>query len=151
MGQNISRAMRRMRGNTKDSWDQMVTLVSQGSRKMLRTGGENSKKTREAIHDQFALAARKVQDAMDRKIISVKEGTARLRELARKELKLYGISAGKVDVTLARGTSGPGASKERPHQKGAYINEGKTTGDSVPALLEKGEYVLNRNAVKKVG
>ena len=37
------------------------------------------------------------------------------------------------------------------HQKGAYINEGKTTGDSVPALLEKGEYVLNRNAVKKVG
>jgi TP901 family phage tail tape measure protein len=147
MGQNISRAMRRATGNTKESWDRMVTLVSEGSRKMLRTGGRNSAKTREAIHDQFELAAQQVRRAMRKKIISVEEGTSRLRELARKELKLYGISAGRVDVVLAKGANG----QMRPTQKGAYINEGKTTGDSVPALLEKGEYVLNRNAVKKVG
>jgi TP901 family phage tail tape measure protein len=147
MGQNISRAMRRMRGNTKDSWDQMVDLVAQGSRKMLRTGGRNSERTREAIHDQFELAARQIKRALNKGVISAEEATSRLRELARKELKLYGISAGRVDVVLAKGANG----QMRPTQKGAYINEGKTTGDSVPALLEKGEYVLNRNAVKKVG
>jgi TP901 family phage tail tape measure protein len=147
MGQNISRAMRRMRGNTKESWDQMVDLVAQGSRKMLRTGGRNSERTREAIHDQFELAAQQIKRALGKGVISAEEATSRLRELARKELKLYGISAGRVDVVLAKGANG----QMRPTQKGAYINEGKTTGDSVPALLEKGEYVLNRNAVKKVG
>jgi TP901 family phage tail tape measure protein len=147
MGENVRQALRRTRVQGGENWDQMVNLVTQGSRKMLRTGGENSKKTRQAIHEQFSLAARKVQDAMDRKVISVKEGTGRLRELARKELKLYGISAGRVDVVLARGANG----QMRPHQKGSYINEGRASGDSVPALLERGEYVLNRNAVKKVG
>lgn len=37
------------------------------------------------------------------------------------------------------------------HQRGAFITGGKPSGDSIPAMLERGEYVLNRNAVKKVG
>lgn len=36
-------------------------------------------------------------------------------------------------------------------QRGGPINLGSPTGDSVPALLERGEYVLNRNAVRSVG
>jgi TP901 family phage tail tape measure protein len=36
-------------------------------------------------------------------------------------------------------------------QRGGPINLGAPSGDSVPALLERGEYVLNRNAVNKVG
>lgn len=36
-------------------------------------------------------------------------------------------------------------------QRGGHINIGKPSGDSVPAMLEKGEYVLNRNAVNAVG
>jgi predicted nucleic acid-binding Zn-ribbon protein len=36
-------------------------------------------------------------------------------------------------------------------QRGGPINMGAPTGDSVPALLERDEYVLNRNAVKKIG
>lgn len=36
-------------------------------------------------------------------------------------------------------------------QRGGPINLGKPSGDSVPALLERGEYVLNREAVKAVG
>jgi TP901 family phage tail tape measure protein len=36
-------------------------------------------------------------------------------------------------------------------QRGGPIFGGKPSGDSVPALLERGEYVLNREAVKTVG
>lgn len=36
-------------------------------------------------------------------------------------------------------------------QRGGFVNMGKPTGDSVPTLLERGEYVLNRNAVSAIG
>jgi len=36
-------------------------------------------------------------------------------------------------------------------QRGGQIFGGKPTGDSVPAYLERGEYVLNRNAVSAIG
>jgi hypothetical protein len=35
--------------------------------------------------------------------------------------------------------------------RGGHINEGKAHGDSVPALLERDEYVLNRKAVSAMG
>ena len=36
-------------------------------------------------------------------------------------------------------------------QNGMYISTGASSGDSVPAMLEKGEYVLNRKAVAGMG
>ena len=36
-------------------------------------------------------------------------------------------------------------------QAGMYISSGAPSGDSVPAMLEKGEYVLNRNLVNRIG
>ena len=36
-------------------------------------------------------------------------------------------------------------------QRGGTIDLGAPSGDSVPAMLEKGEYVLNRNAVRAIG
>jgi tail lysozyme len=35
--------------------------------------------------------------------------------------------------------------------RGGHINLGAPSGDSVPAMLERGEYVLNRNAVAAIG
>lgn len=49
------------------------------------------------------------------------------------------------------GPKTPAQKAFKTFQRGSYITGGKPTGDSVPALLERGEYVLNRNAVKKVG
>src|SRR5690606_33484674 len=50
----------------------------------------------------------------------------------------------------ARGTRG---TKNHPQfrQRGGPIDLGKPSGDSVPAMLEKGEYVLNRKAVQAIG
>jgi len=147
MSDNVARHLRGMEKGGSKNFDDLSRSVGVATRKMLRIGGKNSEETRKEIHRQFALAARQVQRAMDDKVISVEVGTARLRELARRELKLYGISAGRVDVVLAKGAGG----QMRPHQRGGPIMDGAPSGDSVPAMLEKGEYVLNRRAVSKVG
>lgn len=47
--------------------------------------------------------------------------------------------------------SGGGKKVFTGRQRGGDIRGGKPSGDSVPALLERGEYVLNREAVKRVG
>jgi len=36
-------------------------------------------------------------------------------------------------------------------QRGGFLTGGRPSGDSIPAMLERGEYVLNREAVKKIG
>ena len=36
-------------------------------------------------------------------------------------------------------------------QRGGFLMGGRPSGDSIPAMLERGEYVLNREAVKKIG
>lgn len=48
------------------------------------------------------------------------------------------------------GPHGP-IGKGKHRARGGSIFEGAPSGDSVPALLERGEYVLNRKAVQKVG
>ena len=63
-----------------------------------------------------------------------------------------------VDLPMPGGTGGtggtgpkgaPGAS--RGLQRGGALMGGKPSGDSIPAMLERGEYVLNRKAVQKIG
>ena len=48
-------------------------------------------------------------------------------------------------------TEGNGYGKTEGMQRGGQIFGGTPTGDSVPAYLERGEYVLNRNAVAAIG
>ena len=109
----------------------LVDSVVFGSRNILRIGGRNSKATREEVSRQFDIARKRVQTAMDRKVISVKEGTARLHELAKKELGLYGISAGRVNVVLAKGAGG----QMRPTQRGAYIGDGQVGRRQRPGAI----------------
>lgn len=67
--------------------------------------------------------------------------------------KIPGVDIGEIgkvvvhDPKIHRDTNG----KSLGRQRGGPIDIGKPSGDSVPALLEKGEYVLNRKAVAAVG
>jgi hypothetical protein len=73
-------------------------------------------------------------------------GYNRLGENTNKALKAFGAKPVNFVINSEGnkvGTSGLA--------RGGPINDGKPSGDSVPALLEKGEYVLNRNAVKGIG
>ena len=65
--------------------------------------------------------------------------------------KIPGVDIGKVgiilDPNIGKDANGPSLGRQR----GGTIYGGKPSGDSIPALLERGEYVLNRKAVQKVG
>ena len=54
-----------------------------------------------------------------------------------------GVGAGKAILDKVTGILGL--------QRGGVLTGGKASGDSIPAMLERGEYVLNRRAVEKIG
>jgi TP901 family phage tail tape measure protein len=49
-----------------------------------------------------------------------------------------------------KGPMGP-TPKPKGSQRGGVLSGGSPSGDSIPAMLERGEYVLNRKAVEKIG
>ena len=57
--------------------------------------------------------------------------------------QIPGVSIGKSIVDKVTGILGL--------QRGGPLTGGKASGDSIPAMLERGEYVLNRKAVEKIG
>jgi TP901 family phage tail tape measure protein len=71
--------------------------------------------------------------------------------------KIPGVDIGEVNTGGGNGggQSGtvPSGGRPRPvgRQRGGMLTGGAPSGDSIPALLERGEYVLNRKAVEKVG
>jgi TP901 family phage tail tape measure protein len=155
MSSRFADAIRGLRIKGSKDFDGLVHQVTFGSKQILKVGGEKSQQTQQAISHQFDLARKKIRDHFrgpDGVVHLSAEGFAALHALAVKELGLYGIKAGKVNVVLAKGAPGtPGHDQFRPHQRGGPIDYGKASGDSVPAMLERGEYVLNRKAVSKVG
>ncbi len=73
------------------------------------------------------------------------KGTTAIKDNANSALK--GLGVGKtIDFSTFTLQGTPGA-----HQKGGRIVPGKGTGDIVPAMLEPGEFVLNREAVQGIG
>lgn len=66
---------------------------------------------------------------------------------------LKGLNVGTLKYSIAKAGKGvmEGASGIHFKQRGGHINMGAPSGDSVPAVLEKGEYVLNRRAVAALG
>lgn len=67
--------------------------------------------------------------------------------------EIPGVEIGFVGGTGGGNNFGEGSSKRGRAglQRGGFLMGGKPSGDSIPAMLERGEYVLNREAVKKVG
>lgn len=61
------------------------------------------------------------------------------------------FSFGKMLGDLNKMVDGVDTSNWGEFARGGKIFGGKPTGDSVPAFLERGEYVMNRNAVRAIG
>ena len=65
-----------------------------------------------------------------------------------------GVDIGPVSVSTKGNPFGEGSSKRGKAadlQRGGILRGGSPAGDSIPAMLERGEYVLNRKAVEKIG
>jgi TP901 family phage tail tape measure protein len=77
----------------------------------------------------------------------IHEGLQMIGDKTDKALKAYNVKP----TNLKLGQQLKPKQKEKFYARGGPINLGAPVGDSVPAMLEKGEYVLNRNAVKAIG
>jgi hypothetical protein len=151
----VSRNFRLAIRNVKRLLDDGVISSGQAGREISRlmrthsgTGTEELKRNYADARDFIAKTMRNAQGI-------TAEGMAAIRKIYAQELKLYGLSDKEVQFRLRgkefSGKSSPGGTTHTNAQRGGPIFGGDPTGDSVPAMLERGEYVLNRKAVKKVG
>jgi hypothetical protein len=155
----VGDSMERMRSGSSRSIGSLKTNVRMQMRAIKRTLGEDSAAGKEAISANFSAAIENIKTSMSEGTISVKDGTALIQQYMVNSLMNFGFSK-KQALNIAKdptrrtsfiggpeeGTRGPGHG-----QHGGYVFNGAASGDSVHALLEKDEYVLNRKAVKKVG
>lgn len=105
------------------------------------------KNTRDRLDNTTKAQASDVAGNATRMVNAVGKGLKTLGENTNSALKAFG--AKKMGFTIK--SAGNTISDAIGKQRGGPINQGKASGDSVPAMLERGEYVLNRNAVRAVG
>ena len=102
---------------------------------------------RDSIVSSFRSAVEKAKSILEggrRAIVSIVNGILSVIDLIP-----------TVDVPRVGGGAGKpgpiGPQRPRGFQRGGVLSGGSPAGDSIPAMLERGEYVLNRQAVKKIG
>lgn len=113
--------------------------------KRLRTIAGNVAEGMRAVFDAAWLAIRTTfREGANAVIGVVRDIVGVLNKIPGVEIKAPSLIA---DPNIGKDANGPSLGRQR----GGTIYGGKPSGDSVPALLERGEYVLNRKAVQKVG
>lgn len=91
-----------------------------------------------------------IKDAMKEGEVSSRKGLDLINDLLLKRLALYGFEGPDASKIL-KATNDDGSTNPGGLQRGGMILGGTSFGDSVPAMLERKEGVLNRNAVKGLG
>jgi TP901 family phage tail tape measure protein len=138
---------------------------SQGKFAGMRTNVQfNTKLIRKALKDESGAGRKALAANLDEIVDVIRRtmrrggkvtegGMALIKKLFVNELTSYGLSprAALAGANVRTGEVRGGFRRQDQNQRGAYIDRGAPSGDSVPSLLERGEYVLNRNAVRKVG
>ena len=118
--------------------------------KIANAMGANSERGRDALARNFQSAVAAIRRAMDDGRISSDKGLTEINELIRKRLAVYGIEGSDAEKIIKARREGPGQ-YQGGLARGGFIDVGKPVGDSVPALLERDEGVLNRNATAALG
>ena len=132
-----SKHMRKMAGISDERLDHIGDLLR-----------EKPKKGAAALDDAMTDIVASIRQAMKDGEISTRKGSKKIHSVLIDQLGIYGISHGGAQKIIQAKKNEGGQSGL---QRGGPIDQGKPRGDSVPAMLEKGEYVLNRNAVSAVG
>jgi TP901 family phage tail tape measure protein len=153
----VERARRiidRMAEGSSQSIRSLRTNVRIGTEGIKNALGENTKAGKDALTRHFIAAAQNARRSMREAGKATKEGTQFIEEMMVRALQGMGFT--KEQALNVR--KGRDPDKGTPigaplvgKQRGGFIDMGAPTGDSVAALLEKDEYVLNRRAVRKVG
>lgn len=149
LGTAIQNSVQKGRASVRDAMETIKTLVR-----------VNSKGSKDAASANFLQIRKAIGRSMDGSVRIADKGNKLLRQLFAAELANFGFTKQEIKFRLqGKDFTGKnvGAGSEGNlavsggQQRGGFINMGKPSGDSVHAVLEKGEYVLNRKAVAKAG
>ncbi|HMF62273.1 MAG TPA: phage tail tape measure protein, partial [Vicinamibacterales bacterium] len=152
--QDVRRLFRHMAGGAKPDMEHITNAVRINSQRIKESLGKNTREGKDALQLNIDLAVKAIRRGMKNGSVAADEGMSEIRRLFVKSLALYGLSpehargrdpvSGQLKIPKKdRGS--------RQFQRGGPIDVGAPSGDSVPAMLERGEYVVNRRAVRKVG
>lgn len=131
---DVSRDTREMQNKASANFDQMSNDARDAFHKTAEDGRRESGNLRKGVKANIdGLAS------------AVAQGMGRIVGNTNKALKAFGVKPVNFAVVDGKKTGTSGL------QRGGHINMGAPSGDSVPAMLERDEYVLNRKAVKRVG
>jgi hypothetical protein len=155
----VSKNFRLAMRNVKRLLDDGVINTGQASREMRRLIETHSEGASAKLSDNFNRMESTIARTMRNAKGVTAEGMAAIKSLMADEMRAFGFTDAQIRRSLNLTAAGErrdpltGKSPETlgGHQRGGPIFGGAPTGDSIPALLERDEYVLNRNAVKKVG
>lgn len=151
--QNVSKFVN---GDVKDMWEKVRDKFQSGVKavkgfvKDLRTGVKSGiSAVRDGMVNVFTGAWDKIEGIFEGGANAVIGVVNKIIDAIN---AIPGVpDIGKIDTIGSSGPKTPAQKTFKGFQRGSLITGGKPSGDSVPALLERGEYVLNREAVKKVG
>ena len=133
-------------GKVIDAFDGLSDQAMDTADAILR-GAQRATPGFQKIGDASAKMVDRVVGNVNSMVNQVSHGLKVLGENTNDALKGFGAKA--INFTIK--SVAQGANKVAGMQRGGPINQGAPSGDTVPAMLERGEYVLNRNAVKALG
>jgi TP901 family phage tail tape measure protein len=145
-------SLRRQFGQTMPEIRRTVAENMEAIREQL---GTKSAEGKAALQRNFQAGVHAIRESMDTGRIKTREGLELINDLLVKYWRTYGITDPQSFLDRSEAHKGGSTLGGKPGgqglQRGGPIFGGSPTGDSIPAMLERGEYVLNRNAVDKIG
>jgi hypothetical protein len=157
MGTNSARGQRYVEKNFKLAVGDIVDFKRRGIINASQAGQtiaallkNNTGRGKDALEKNMLAAERAIARTMSRSGKITQQGTDLIRALMVNAMKNMGLSPDTIRMSLNKRESakkGP----VTPGQTGMVVTGGKPHGDSVHALLERGEVVINRKAVQKMG
>jgi TP901 family phage tail tape measure protein len=149
-------AVRREIEHLQNTWGLSLREIKQQTDRNMKqieqSLGTHSKRGRQAISDNFMAAIEAIKNSMKSGEIAAGKGAREIHQILLRQLKSYGIKDAEGFLKRAESVRGSGGEGHRGLQRGGAITvSGTGLGDKVPAMLEPGEVVWNREAVKRMG
>jgi TP901 family phage tail tape measure protein len=113
-------------------------------------GDKHAKKIRDSIVKAFVQMATGTGTASEETANTLYKALSNMNLNAADILTALGLKVPSLKLTKLQKQGKGGVSGTVGAQRGQYI-DGSGTGDKIPAMLEPGEYVVNRKAVSKIG
>jgi hypothetical protein len=142
--------------DSKESLQDVAENVKSNGSLIRQRLGKDTDEARKATSQNFREAAQAIRTSMKAGEIDTEKGSRRIKRYLVDALMSMGLSDAQARSKLSSGTlqTGarvPGQATDPGRQRGGIMTGGEPSGDSIRAVLERGEYVLNREAVKKIG